>query len=158
MYFSYFDRLLNTLAECNNLDRLDLEVGDWDNFDSLTIVLKITNLKQLNLRMCGASGKRNDLQENIIDIANNLKQLQRFSIQIPNAINQEVLCEFVQLLPEFNFLGVATSSFYDGFYDRLADIRMNQNSRTILNVEGPGTSGSFIQHNNWVKMSRIIGK
>lgn len=60
----YFDPVFNILAECNNLNRLNLEVIDWDDFVSFRNVLKITNLKQLQIRFFRAPGSQNDLEQN----------------------------------------------------------------------------------------------
>lgn len=149
--------IFSTFAECNSLERLDLEVQNWNVFACVfRNILEIGNLKELNLNI------RRSSFINLMDIVHNFKQFQSFSIRGPDMINEEILCQLIQLLPDLDFVCVAASAPYQSLYDRLADIRKNQSSRHILYVEvlnyhDRRAAPVFIQDNKWVKMRVLNG-
>lgn len=147
---SLIDSLLSTLAQSNGLDCLELEIFSDEKLpDILKSVAEMTNLKELCLEL------RVEYAVDITEFARNLKQLRQFSFQSQGHVEEAKVCEFVQLVPGLKSFRVARMSCDGSIFVKLSEIRKNQNSRDILEVEilnsmhdGPVSK----LRNNYVKM------
>lgn len=142
------------LADPNTLESLDLQVKEINN-NVGEALYQMIDLRQLSLKL------KKCINLDLLKIATNLQKLRRLSIDETGLvchINIELICKFVQLAKNLQFLQIRISGRHKIFCDKLTEIRKIQNNKTVLNVELVSRSCQntiCIRSNEWIKVRLV---
>lgn len=151
---------LESLAVSNTLNALALDLTNGLQIEEICEALcKLTNLKKLCL-----STSEMYFDSSMLDLARSLTELQTFQFFIRGAYfdvtDEEIMLKFLEIAKNlrslcFRALGLKNRRIYQLFYDEVVDIREEQETEHVLNIEicdhvlGP----MFIQRNKWVRLT-----